>query len=102
MTAEDYAELAAAADREGVTLGTYIRGRLLPVPKTRQRRRPSVEVAALAKLLAHINRVGGNLHQLVKHLNFGEAVLAHEVSEALTGYREVVGAILAALGRARS
>jgi hypothetical protein len=35
-------------------------------------------------------------------VNFGETPLAYEFQEALAGYREVIDAILAALGRKRA
>jgi hypothetical protein len=101
MTAEDYAELASAAERESVSLGAYIRSRLLPVPRTRQRRRPSVEVAALAKLLAEMHRSGSNVNQVARHLNFGEAVLEHEIRDAIGDWRKAVAEVMAVLGRGK-
>ena len=95
---EDYARLLADAERAGVTLGTYIRSRVLATPTTQPRRRASVDVLALAKALALVNKMGGNLHQLVKHLNFGAIPEVEEVRAALRGYEAMVAAIMTALG----
>jgi uncharacterized protein (DUF1778 family) len=102
VTAEEYDSLETAARGAGLTLGSFIRTRMLTATQTRQRRRPSVEVEALARLQAEMNRVGSNIHQILKRVNFGETPLAHEFHDALAGYREVIDAILAALGRKRA
>lgn len=93
------AELEAAASRAGLTVGSYIRGRVLAAPTTRAMRRPSVEVETLARLQGEMNKVGSNIHQLVKRVNFGETPAGVELREAFAGYREVIAAILATLGR---
>jgi uncharacterized protein (DUF1778 family) len=101
VTPEEHAELEAASSAAGLTVASYVRVMALSVPKTKQRRRPSVEVEAVARLLGTVNKVGGNLHQIAKRVNFGETPVAQEFHEALIGYREMVGAILAAMGRSR-
>jgi len=100
-SAEDYARLQAEADRAGVTLGTFIRSRTLATPTTRPRRRASVDLLALTKALAQVSRVGGNLHQLVRHLNFGGIPYPDEVVAALRGFDEMVGALMHAIGSER-
>lgn len=99
LAASELAELEAAADRAGQTVGSYIRSRALAAPVTRARRRPTVEVQALTRLQGEMNKVGSNLHQLVRRVNFGETPAGDEVRAALNGYREVIAAILATLGR---
>jgi hypothetical protein len=101
MTPDDYESVARAMD-SGLTLGTFIRMRALGVTQTPPRRRPSVDLETIARLQAEMNRVGSNLHQILKRVNFGETPLAHEFHDALAGYREVIDAILAALGRKRA
>jgi hypothetical protein len=96
---DDHAELMARAERAGQSVGTYIRSRCLDAPTTGTRRRPSVDLLAITRLLGQVNRIGGNLHQLVRHLNFGGVLEPGEVRAALRGYDEVVAAIMAALGR---
>jgi hypothetical protein len=94
---DERAIIEAAADREGLSIGGYIRSRALATPTTRARRRPSVDVLALAKALAVVNRMGGVIHQLVKHLNYGAIPETEEVRAALRGYQDMVTAIMAAI-----
>jgi uncharacterized protein (DUF1778 family) len=101
VTPEEHAALEKAAMDAGLTVASYVRGVVLTAPKTKQRRRPSVEVEALARLLGAVNKVGGNIFQITKRVNFGETPMADEFHEALTGYQETVGAILATMGRGK-
>lgn len=102
LSPDEYAQLDASARDAGLTLGSFIRARTLGIAQTQPRRRPSVEAESLARLQAEMNRVGSNIHQILKRVNFGETPLAYEFQEALAGYREVIDAILAALGRKRA
>lgn len=99
VTAAEYAEIAEAADREGLTLAAHARSRLLAAPSERKYRRPTVEVRALARLQGEMNRVGSNIHQLLKQIRFGGTPAGDEIQAAFRGYREVVAAILTTLGR---
>jgi hypothetical protein len=99
LAASEQAELAAAAERAGQTVGAYIRSRVLAAPITRARRRPAVEVVALTRLQGEMNKVGSNIHQMLRRLNFGETPAGDEVRAAFAGYREVIAAILTTLGR---
>lgn len=99
LNAEEYAELTAAAERAGQTVGTYIRARTLAAPTTRARHRPTVETELLAKAVAQLGRIGGNLHQIARRLNFGEIEHAAELPVAIAEFRKVVSALMAAAGR---
>lgn len=46
-----------------------------------------------------MNKVGSNIHQLLRRVNFGETPAGDEIREAFQGYRQVIAGILAALGR---
>ena len=92
-------ELARAAERAGLTLGSYVRQRVLTAPKTRAVRRPPIEQKLLAQLLGQLGRVGGNIHQIVKHMNFGSGVMHDELRSALTSFEEAAAAIMEAMGR---
>lgn len=92
-------ELEAAADRAGLTLGSYIRERVLSAPQTRAVRRPPIEKKLLAQLLGQLGRVGGNIHQIVKHMNFGTGVMHDELRSALASFEEAAAAIMEAMGR---
>lgn len=98
LTAEEHATLEAQAVSHGVTLGTFIRETLLDAPRTRQRRRPLADVAALARTLGQLNRVGGNINQIARAINVGETPLAAEILETLRAVREILGAIRVAMG----
>jgi mobilization protein NikA len=98
ITETEYAEVEAAASAAGLTLASYARARTVERPTTGTRRRVSVDVLALSRLLCAVNRMGGNLHQLVKHLNFGGFLEQGELRAALRGYDQMVAAIMTALG----
>jgi hypothetical protein len=99
MAETEYAELAAAAERSGQTIGSYIRAQVLKAPTTRATRRPSVEVQALARLQGEMNKVGSNIAQILKRINYADTPHGNEIREAFSGYREVIAAILKTLGR---
>ncbi len=99
VTADEYAEIAQAADREGQTLASYARKRLLAAPTDRKHRRPTLEIQSITRLQGEMNRVGSNIHQLLKHIRFGGTPASDEVVAAFAGYREVIAAILATLNR---
>jgi len=92
-------ELRAAAESAGLTLGSYVRERVLSAPKTRSVRRPPIEQTLLAQLLGQLGRVGGNIHQIVKHMNFGSGVMHDELRTALNAFEEAAAAIMDAMGR---
>ena len=97
--ADEYAEIAQAADREGLSLASYARKRLLAILIERKHRRPTVEIQAITRLQGEMNRVGSNIHQLLKPVRFGGTPAGDEVIAACAGYREVIAGILATLGR---
>jgi hypothetical protein len=99
VSEEERAELEQAAELAGLTLGSYVRQRVLTAPKTRAVRRPPIEQKVLAQLLGQLGRVGGNIHQIVKHMNFGSGVMHDELRPALASFEEAAGAILQAMGR---
>jgi hypothetical protein len=99
LTADERATLAAAAERAGLTHAGYARSLLLSAPPVRQARKPPVERAELAKLLAQIGKIGSNLNQLARAANSGEAAAAADVREAAKDVATMRAAIMAALGR---
>lgn len=98
MTAEEYATVEVAAGESEVTVGTYVRDCILKAPQTRRRRRPSTDVAALSRLHRELNRIGGNINQIARRVNFGETPIAAEFHDALKGCKESMAAIRAAMG----
>jgi hypothetical protein len=96
---EERAELEAAAEAAGMSVGGFIRARTLAQPKTRARRAPSVAIVVLLGLKAELNRVGGHIYQIAKHLNFGGFTEAGEVHRALADYFSTSAVIRAAIER---
>jgi hypothetical protein len=93
VTGDEYQELEKEAERKGLTIGSLIRKSVLAAPKTRARRRIPVDVLAVGSLLAQVNKVGGNIYQILRRVNFGDTPLVSEIQEALTEFREVSEAI---------
>lgn len=73
LSADERAQLEAAAERAGLTLAAYMRHQCLGTAGPRAQRRPPVERAALAQLLGQLGKVGGNLNQVARALNRGDA-----------------------------
>jgi hypothetical protein len=98
-TQAERSEVQAAAVTVGLTEGAYIRVQTLSKPKIPARRRPTVELVAVARLQGELNRIGGNIHQLLKDVRFGGTPGAQDVRAALGGYEEAIEAIKAFFGR---
>jgi hypothetical protein len=99
LTPEERAAIDSAAERAGLTPGSYARSTVLGAPTPRQVRRPPVERKELARLLGAIGHIGGNLNQLAHARNAGMAVARREIITAIEGLATVRDAILSALGR---
>jgi hypothetical protein len=99
LSVEERAGLDAAAERAGITTGSYARQVLLGAPPPRQSRRPPIERRELARLLGELGKIGSNLNQLAKATNQGFVVYQNEVLVCLGGLRVLREAILKALGR---
>ena len=100
LTPGERAEIDSAAERAGLTSGSYARQAILGSPTPRQVRRPPVERRELARLLGELGHIGGNINQLAHASNAGSPVTRNEISQALAGLVTVRAAILSALGRA--
>ncbi len=99
LAADERAAIEAAADRAGLTAGSYARQAMLGAPAPRQVRRPPVERKELARLLGELGKIGGNLNQLARAANSGILVYGNEIDAALGELRAMRGAVLRALGR---
>jgi hypothetical protein len=96
---EERASVDHAAERSGLTTGSYARQVLLGAPVPRQVRRPPIERRELARLLGEIGHVGGNINQIARLGNVGEDVNGAELATVLADLAVVREAILKALGR---
>ena len=99
LSAPERAALEAAADAAGLTLSGYVRRVVLDAPALRKARRPPVEKTELARLVAHIGKVGSNLNQLAHVGNAGAVVDGVALAAELAELANVRAAIRAALGR---
>jgi hypothetical protein len=99
LSPDERGSIDQAADRSGLTPGSYARQVLLGAPAPRQVRRPPVERRELARLLGELGHVGGNLNQIACDMNFGRGVDARDLKQELHGLGLVREAILKALGR---
>ena len=100
MTESERAEIEAMADLAELTAASFARSYLLDAPAPRSVRRPSVDTAQIAKLLADLGKVGSNLNQIAYHLNSGiSAVSPQEIETALQDLGEIRKACMEALGR---
>ncbi|MDR3527652.1 MAG: plasmid mobilization relaxosome protein MobC [Rhizomicrobium sp.] len=100
LSEDERAALDAAAERAGLTPGSYARQVLLGAPAPRQVRRPPVERKELARLLGELGKIGSNLNQLAKAVHEGLVLYTGEIDTAIERLLEVRNAILSALGRA--
>lgn len=99
FTDEEFAFLAARADRAGLTHAAYIRATVLGTPGPRAQRRAPADQEALRAALGQLGRVGNNLNQIARVLNAGEDHDPAELRYSLAAYLEVRDAILTALGK---
>lgn len=96
---EERACIEAAAERTGLTLGSYARAHLVPKSAIKSVRRAPIEAALLAQLLGQVGKVGGNIHQIIKRVNFNEGVPRTEIDAAIADWRTVAQQIMQTLGR---
>lgn len=99
LTPDERRAIDDAAERAGLTAGSYARGVVLGAPAPRQVRRPPVERAELARLLGEIGHVGANLNQLAHTANTGVDTDRGALLVVLKSLVDVRNAILQALGR---
>jgi hypothetical protein len=98
LTAEECAPINDGAAKAGLTPASYARELLVKAPKTRSRRRPLADVAELARLHTQLAKIGGNINQITRRVNFGETPVAAEFAEALSGIKEILAKIRGAMG----
>ena len=96
----EYAQVEAAASAAGLTLASYSRMRAVPEPAMQSRHRPSIDDIALVKVQRELNRIGGNIHQLLRHVNFGQIIDSDgEISAAFADFREGINLLREMRGR---
>jgi hypothetical protein len=98
LTPEEYAPLEQGAANAGLKVASHARQLLVNAPRTRSRRRPLADVAALSALYAQLAKSGSNLNQIAKQLNSGERVLAEKIDKTLAAHWDIISALRVALG----
>jgi hypothetical protein len=96
---EEFAAIAAKADRAGLSCGAFLRAAGLGSPGPRAVRRPPADHKALRQILGELGRVGNNLNQIARMLNTGQQPDLPELKTALSAYIEIRNAIFEALGK---
>ena len=89
----------AAADRLGITAGSYVRQVVLNAPVPRQGRRPPVDRKELARLIGLLGNIGSNINQVARALNSGDELDRQLMEDALVTLLTMRDRTLAALGR---
>jgi Mobilization protein NikA len=92
--------IAERAQNAGLSRGAFLRACALGAPGPRACRRPSIDIEALARATAALNKVGSNLNQIARILNTSGSIgIAHASFAALTETRAAVTEILQLVGR---
>ncbi len=99
VSATEYEELDALAEREGLTIGSYVRSRVLTLPTTRAIRRPVVEVELLRRYLNELHKIGSNINQTARRVNMGDTPLAAEIQTTYAACREIARRVTELLSR---
>jgi len=87
------------AEAAGMSRSAYIRAAVLGHPGFRAVPRPPVEKKLLGLAVGQLGRVGNNLNQLAHRANSGLTVSDAAIEPVLDDVREVMAAIMKALGR---
>jgi hypothetical protein len=99
VTAAEQAEIAAKAERAGLSVAGYLRALALgtDTPQPRAARRPPVEKEELVRLQHELRKIGGNINQIAHHLNrSGEnppPIIATVLAEHIAAARAIVAAL---------
>lgn len=99
LSPDERAAIDEAADRSGLTAGSYARRTILGAEPPRQVRRPPVERRELARILGQLGHIGSNLNQIARAANSGEQVDVIDLAAEMKALEVVRAAILHALGR---
>ncbi len=102
VTPAEREELLAGANREGLTVSSFILNKTLGSALGRQVRRPPIERMLLAKFLAHLGRVSGQLDQLAGVLHAGRRPPPNDALQIIVDdLAQLRGAVMKALGHDR-
>ena len=98
VSPEERAQIEAAADAAELTIGSFVRGKMLKKIVTKEVRRPSIDREILGRALGMLGKVGSNINQIAKHMNSGGHTPAAEILKALNDFAILKEQILKAIG----
>ena len=98
VTEEERAIIEAAADAAELTVGSFVRAKILKKIVTKEVRRPSIDREIFGRALGMLGKVGSNINQIAKHLNSGGNVPNAEIAKALNDVSILKEQILKAIG----
>jgi hypothetical protein len=99
VSQEEKTEIELAAERAGLTVGSYVREKILLTCITRKCHRPTIDRVLLSKTLAQLGKVGANLNQAVKLGHEGNVRGIEKVVSFLEELKLLKESILEALRR---
>jgi hypothetical protein len=86
---------AAAVD---LCASSYLRMLGTAQQRSQERRRPNPDMKEVGRLLGECGRIGGNIHQLLRHANFGNPPSRSELEDAGKEARALFAAVCKAFG----
>jgi hypothetical protein len=89
LTDAERAQIEAAAEAAGLSLGGYARQVLLGTPTPRTRRRPAADREVLSRLRGDLGRATGNLNQLLRLAHQWHLPSAGSVEQCVAEVRAV-------------
>ena len=98
VSPEERAQIEAAADAAELTVGSFVRAKMLKKSVTKETRRPSIDREILGRALGMLGKVGSNINQIAKHMNSGGHTPAAEILKALNDFAILKEQILKAIG----
>jgi hypothetical protein len=99
LSPDERAAIETAAERAGLTAGSYARRTLLGAPVPRQGRRPPADRQELSRLVGLFGNLGSNINQIARAANTGDDIDPMELGRALGILKMLRDELLKALGR---
>jgi hypothetical protein len=99
LSPAERAAIAADAERAGLTLGSFIRSRVLSAPTTRARRQAPIDYVVFAAALRAFTKLAVNMNQIARHLNTFGFPVPPELAALATHLDASRMDVIAAMGR---
>lgn len=99
LTPEQHDDWSQRAARSGMSVGAFVRTAMDGAPGPRAGRRSAADIEALARVLASLGKIGGNVNELAAGFNKVLRVpTPDELADAQKNLAAMRSALLAALG----